>query len=570
MDTSKLVEQLLPVVWVLWCLSAVVLGVDVVRRDLWPHPERRRAVAILFAVAIVAPAVTLFLPVRVDSSGLMQLCTGTETWIGASGKALVRALRVVWPLSHTDIIHVTRAWFVPTCLLVILSHQAPQRSKPEWTKAGIDLQLLLGAGVLLVTPSFLFGVLGVYSFWFVCSIELAMLLAWRELTCAPTWSARILLISSVVLVGFTRPELIVGGLVLAILAAVFAWGRRDWVLFVLAALTAVVLGAVTPTVLAYLGEQMRTQPLLTGADATGDAPAWWMMPWITIRRIAVHVPLNVLLLLIAFHGMGVLAVGRAVRMVRERRVSWPEVAAFALILTEFLAIGVHRAGFVRYVKYGQLLVVPTWFVASAACYALPPERKVRAWIIGSLVAGIMLSLGSASVSLLGYTRCSLPEGHTLAARMHDETLLWKTAPQWAQSLCGGKHEPLRVVVVGLDERVMRRSNATKEMFSKPSCEPERWPLVHALMRSGCMATAAYPIAQMPVDEALFDPEHGALCREVSFDDSGQHLALATHAIVTFYRPERLAEIRSAVGQQETCRWDVVEVAESAVLLRRAR
>ncbi len=524
----------------------------------------------LLGLSAAATAASILFPFRIDASGLMELSGGTEPWKGASGEALLRVIRIAWPLSVRDIIHVTRAMFVPTCAVAVLAGTATESNRTTWTWRGLDLNQALVVALLLVSPCFFFGALGVFNFWFFCLVMLALLLGWEDLSRAPGWASRLCLLSSVVLIGFARPETIAGGMVTAVLVVAFALRKRDWKLLALAVVVALALGAVAPTVVAYLGDRMRNQPLLTGSDATGDASTW-MLPWIAFRRIALHAPLNVAVLSIVFNGMGVLAAARVVRMVRERRVAWPEVAALSLIFAEFLAIGVHREGFVRYTKYGQLLVVPIWYLAARAWYGLPVLRKARGWLAGSLAAGLAVSAASMLISWLGYTRCSLPEGRTYSARARDETLLWETAPRWAKSLCASGQDDddhVPVVVVGLDERVQQEGEATVDMFSPPRCEPERSPLSHLLNREGCWAVAAYPAADQSVEEALFDPSRGALCGPVPFREFSPDPQSPAFAIVSFYRSERLDEIKAAVEHGSTCRWGMVEITESAVLLRR--
>jgi hypothetical protein len=62
--------------------------------------------------------------------------------------------------------------------------------------------------------------------------------------------------------------------------------------------------------------------------------------------------------------------------------------------------------------------------------------------------------------------------------------------------------------------------------------------------------------------------HGALCRPVAFPELARDPQTATHAVATFYRPDRLAEIERVVERSGSCRWEIVETTESAVLLRR--
>ncbi len=520
-------------------------------------------------VAVAATLATWALPFRIDSSGLMELSGGSDPRKRASGKAFLRVVRVATPLPMVDIIHVTRATLVPTCLLAVLTAARPEPRQDDRVWHGVDLNLMLVVAALVFTSPVLFGGLGVFNFWFFSIVVLALLLAWRELSRSPGWAARLSLSSSVALIGFSRPETIAGGIVLAALGAAFAWRRRDWSLFALTVLVVAGLSAAAPTVVAYLSDRMRNQPLLTGSDATGDAPAW-MLPWMAVRRVAVHLPSNLVILLVVFNAMALLAATRVLGMIRERRMSWPQAAALALIGAEVLAVGVHREGFLRYEKYGQILAVPLRYLATRAWFVLPPGRRPRAWLVGTVSAAFVVSAADVLVSWAGWTRCSRPEGRTLSTRMRDEVLLRETAPRWARSLCAPRKPPEHnaVVVIGFDERVPGGDAGRADTFSPMPCEPERWPVLHLLRREGCWAVAGYPPADQSADDALFDPSHGALCRPVAFPEFARDPQTATHAVVTFYRPDRVAEIARAVERSASCRWEVLEATESAVMLRR--
>jgi hypothetical protein len=81
--------------------------------------------------------------------------------------------------------------------------------------------------------------------------------------------------------------------------------------------------------------------------------------------------------------------------------------------------------------------------------------------------------------------------------------------------------------------------------------------------------AVYPDARDSVDDALFDPARGALCRAVAFGNLTGEPQRATHAIVSYYGAQRPEEIRVAIAQHPSCPWEIVEIAESAMLLRRS-
>ncbi len=567
MDTPRLVALILPFVWVAWAAATTALAVRGYRRDLGGELSQRKVMWIAAAAAFAAWGATFLIPARIDSSGLLELAGGEEPWKGAAGEAVIAIARAVVVLDLEAIILLTRASVVPACMLAVLVIAEPRAEGERWIRKAIDLRVLLAIGTLLVTPSFLFGTLGVFNFWFFCTVSLAMLLAWRDVVGEPTNAGRIALVTSVLLIGFARPETIAGGIVLAAAAAVFAWRRRDIRLAIPAAIALLLLIAVAPAVSAYLADRMRNQPLLTGADATGSAPLW-QLAWIAIRRIIEHAPANLLVLLVALHSIGVLAVVRAVRIVRNRRASWIELAALAFVVVEFLAIGVHREGFTRYIKYGQLLVVPCWYLATRVWFAQPAGRSTQRLLVGAFAAGATVMVTSLAFTGAGFNRCSLPEGRTLFARRADELLLWNTTPDWVRSVCGGNGaQTARVVVVGLDERVPRAEGAIEDAFSTPMCEPERWPVGRLLSRGGCDTLSVYPDRRESIQKTLFDSETGALSRPVVPGGGGGEPRRATHAIVTYYRPERADEVREALAAHPACGWEILDTTPSAVLLR---
>lgn len=179
MDSPRLVAQLLPFVWTAWGIATSVVAWRTFRRNLLPHPPLRRVLWIAIAAAAVAFAATFVLPARVDASGLLELAGGNEPWKGAAGEALLKVLGYLVPLDLQAIILATRASVVPACALSVLVIGEPGDGK-IWSRAGLDLRALLVVSTLLVTPSFLYGTLGVFNFWFFCTVSLAMFLAWQD------------------------------------------------------------------------------------------------------------------------------------------------------------------------------------------------------------------------------------------------------------------------------------------------------------------------------------------------------------------------------------------------------
>jgi hypothetical protein len=186
--------------------------------------------------------------------------------------------------------------------------------------------------------------------------------------------ARLVLVTSVGLVGFSRPETIVVGIVLALFVVAWAVRRKDMILAIAAQLVLLALAYASPAVIGYLGDRVRNQPLLMGTDAVGDAPVW-KIPWVTARRVLYHLPVNLLALAIGNHALGWFASLRIVQLLRNRKVLISEGVAIIFLVVEFLAIGIHREGFVRFEKYGQLMVIPLGYLAIRAMQGKTSSKK---------------------------------------------------------------------------------------------------------------------------------------------------------------------------------------------------
>jgi hypothetical protein len=576
METPRLVAALVPWVWVIWATTSAMVVFRVWRRDIGPDPARKRAAWLLLGLSLLLFAGAFALPSRIDASGLMELQGGDTPWKGAVGEGIISIARAVLGVRFLGIIVTTRAFLPAAGLLAIavacsaLQRDATERKLDDsWKVGGVDLQLLFAGSALVLTPSFAFGVLGVFNFWFYGLLVLALLLALLELPRAPSWPARLSILCNLALIGFARPETIVAAVVAGTLIAISAFRRRDHRVWIpLAAVTIAMAGA-APSMFSYLDDRVRHQPLLMGDDTAADASPVSVV-LLLIRRVAEHLPLNLLVLLVALHVLGALALVQLVRMVRTRRVTDAELAAVGLLLAEFLAIGVHREGFVRYIKYGQLVVVPVWFLCISGVLVSSLGRRRRRLLAAASIGALVLFAAHFALTATGVGRCATAEGKSRSGRTQDIELLWQTAPDWARTTCaerpGGR---ARVVIVQLDERGADPSQQRPPKPEGKSCEPERWPVWHHFLREGCATAVVIPARAEQVRETLCDPSEGVLSSPLRFESLHEPQQLPTHAVVTFYRTQRAEQIREAL-KYPACGWRIEEETASAMLLERVK
>ena len=562
MNAPRLVSEVLPWVWIAWSGFVSALTLRAWRRDVLPSPSRRRSAWVLLILSAGLVVASFLAPFRIDASGLMELHAGTEPWKGAVGEAALRLVRWFHHVEPTGIIVLTRLFLLPSAAVAIALASDRPTAEP-WTARGFDLRLLVLVGALLITPSFSFGVMGVFNFWFFPVVVLGVLLALHELETSPSWLGRLTLWTSLPLLAFARPETIVATLVMALLVSGASRARKDHRTWVPTLVLACGMVLIAPSMLSYLDDRVRNQPLLMGADTAGDAP-FWTTGWILVRRVVEHLPINLLVLVVALHVLGGVAVFRVLRILRTRSASLAEVAALGLLVTEFVAIGVHREGFLRYDKYGQLVVVPFWllFVVGIPMLGAVRQRKVLGAAAG---AGALLFVAHVTLSGLGVGRCAA--GGARDGMLQDETLLWEVSPRWVRSACV-RETPALVVVVQLDERGAMPEQQRPAKPEGKTCEPERWPLAHQWSRAGCASAVVVPGDTERLEKVLCDPNEGVLRSPLRFDALQDPMRHPNLGVVSFYRPERLAEVTDVLRRRPDCGWEVKETARSAVLLRR--
>jgi hypothetical protein len=546
MTHSDLAHLALQLVWLAWLPAMAVLLARALR-PAWSRDGRR--VAMLLAGAAVLVAVVFALPFQVDASSIMEL-TATRAhegqWKGIAGRALVAPwLRA--GLGPFGVIVVARLSLI---LAVALAAALLVRGAGE--AGGDAVPLLLGVLALLGLPSFTFGILEAHRSFFYSPLVLTTLLALRELERGPTVAGGVALVAGLVLLSFTRPELIVAALLLGGAFAYRAAARRRRLLAAGIGLAAVLCLLAVPEVLGYLFDRMRSQPLLMGSDAAGAAPTGQLAA-VGLKRIVSHVPLNAACLLVSLHVVIVLAVWRLARLVRARRASWPELAAALLLLTEFVAIGIHREGFTRVAKYGQLLTVPAWYLALLGLWPELAAERRRVWQRRLVVASALFLVLNVEVSLVTPGREGPRSSRSWRARQADIALLWRDVPALGRRICSAA-APASVLVVGLDERREQFWPLGRYLGIETSqWESERSAIVHVLARSGCAVHAAYPVGALPA---------AALDAPVTFDEGPPRPP--THALVTWGEPYRRAELRALA----TGAWRVEAEVEGATLLVR--
>jgi hypothetical protein len=560
MSQAAFVQLVLQLAWLAWTPAVLVLAARGLRSS-WP--TERRALAVLLGVVVALLAAVFALPFSIDASGVMELTAASPVagdWKGVGGKALVAAWTRVG-LGPFGVIVVARLFLVLAAALAaaLLRRRGARGEAAE--AAGDSRAWLFGTLVLLALPSFTFGILAVHAFFFYSPVVLATLLALDELERGPSVAGGIVLVAGLAIVGFARPELLVaGGLVSAVVVVVALRRRRPW----LAAGSGLVLLLfvwTAPDVLGYLLDRMRSQPLLMGSEVAGGAPAG-QVALIGLKRVAAHLPRNALFLLVSLHVVLVLAVLRLRQLARARRAAWPELAAALFLVVELIAIGIHREGFSRLAKYGQLVTVPAWFLALSGAWGAFDVARRQVWSRRVVVVCAAFLVPYLAVELLDVGRDGLRPGRSWRSRQDDLALLWRHTPAISRRLCRpAGAAPARVLVLGLDEHG-RRARALGRHFGVEASvwESDRWPIVHQLRRNGCTVHAVYPQSRAPAGEVLATAQP-ALPAPVDRGAPG----LPPRVLVTFRDARRRAELRDAVGGA----WRIEAEVDGATLLVRS-
>ncbi|HNS97013.1 MAG TPA: hypothetical protein PLJ27_10245 [Polyangiaceae bacterium] len=565
MNAPNLLGEWLPWVWVVWFAALLALTARIWRREVLPIRPRRHAAIVLVVVSLGLLIASFLVPFRVDASGLMELFAGTEPWKGVVGKSVLELIRPLSPLDPMRIILLTRVFALGSTAVAIAVVTSIWRAHHHIEKETerIDLVLLSTVGCLLLTPSYASGLLGVFNFWFFPFVMLGMLLALVDLERRPSWLGRILFWTSLPLLAYSRPETLVATLSMTFLVILSFRKRGDRLTWVSTAVLAFAMTAIAPSVFAYLDDRVRNQPLLMGGDAAGDSSSW-ATGWILFRRIIQHLPINGLAVGVAMHGMGLLAMVGMVRRVRARQASVGQVAAFVFFLVEFVAIGVHREGFLRYDKYGLLVVSAIWFLALST---LPEYRAStrRVLLRIGLIGSALLFVFHVTLGMLGVGRCVLPHEPVRDAKLRDMTLLWEDTPRWVRAKCD-HGTTNRVVVVMLDERGEMPEQLDKRADGAKRCEPERWPLVHQWKRAGCATDLFIPDRVESIDEILCEPSDGKHGNPLYSRRTSDHPTLG---IISFHRREHVDWVREFLHRRADCGWQMEEESGAALLLRRA-
>jgi hypothetical protein len=365
------------------------------------------------------------------------------------------------------------------------------------------------------------------------------------------------------------------GVLLALWLYVRAARRRDRLDALLLG-AVLVLFAVSITELAgFLLDRVRTQPLLMGSDAAPAVAAAprGPLPLVMLRRVLSHVPRDLGLLVLALHGLALLAAARLWAMARARRATAAEWAAALLLVVEFAAIALHREGFVKLTKYGQLVAVPIWYLAVVGALGARPAERRRGWLRALVVVTAAVT---AAFTVADWTGRLVPRGWRVPAWA--DTLLWREAPPLAGELCarGRAGGPATVLVLGVDERRPSSVGIRWLGVEAAEWESELWPLPYLLRQAGCQASAYYPAPGRPLPALL----HGGggpdlLCGPAPPDETpGQRLRTAapprpTHILVTSLGPGQRGELDRALAAAPACAWRVERELTHAALLARA-
>jgi hypothetical protein len=254
----------------------------------------------------------------------------------------------------------------------------------------------------------------------------------------------------------------------------------------------------------------------------------------------------------------------------------------------------HREGFFKITKYGQLVVVPLWYLAMQRRLPLMAPGRRRRWTRVILAASLVVT---AAYTVADWTGWGAPHGWRVPARA--DTLIWREAPRVAASLCDGRGRAggATIVVLGLDERRPTGVGLPWMGVEAARWESEMGALPHVLRQAGCRTITRYPATDLPLPSVLRGSggEPDLLCAVAPLDEAGGPMVpsagardptgptgraagagvqsgravLPTHILMTYLATSHREEVSRVLAATPECPWRVERELTNAVLLGRA-
>jgi hypothetical protein len=536
--------------WLVWLpSSAAVIGRAsrrVLARLSWPQ----KLTLVLFpALALLA---AYLIPIR-SSVDPFYLCSWSDPWKGLSGRVLLDLAAPFTRNPELAALWIARLSYLalPFLALALLDMGEP----PASFGGGSIFVLTL---LLIINPIMLEGSLLARYAFFVPATLAVMLTANRDCLSVRGAAAPGALISSLVLFGWSRPEI---SPVALLLAGMLIWhgrrqGRRPAAALSAGLLAVVaVLLATLPAQLQFLVGQARIDTISLRGNILGGRPLWMMLP--LFAENALHnLPRMLAQQTIGTGGLLILAAARIVTLARRRSAGSVEQWLCAGVLSAYFVVaaphceGLGEGGGV--VKYGLLINLPIWYLAASCLLDLARRGRRQLWLAALAAA---LSLASCLHAMRGYARDSLAQRAIVIDR---EGLFYTTAREFALQTCPPAASPACVAFGTAGDLLSGDSLG--------SVDDARTLVRAQLSDNGCQLSDG-----SKVDVSSGAPEHLAqlLCPQRPTCSRGGTPSFPSHALILHQaRPDGPRELDGFLDGPRNCGWHRVQAWSLLTILKR--
>ncbi|HAZ08557.1 MAG TPA: hypothetical protein DCZ01_08575 [Elusimicrobia bacterium] len=537
------------VCWIVWIPSSAVVIARASRRMFSRLSHAQRVTLVLAPVPVLALARWLPMHVSIDP---VFLCHWLEPWKGMSGRVLVDLLASWTASPEFTSIWIARGFYLAVPFLALAVLGLEEEPSPVG-RGGVFILALL----LLGNPIMVVGSMSVRYFFFVPAAIAVILVSGREWLAKGGNAPFCALASSLILLGWSRPEIAPVAVLLTGLLAWQAWraprlmDRREMGGLLA---TGLALLAVFPAELGYLVAQSRIDSISLKGNILGQRPVWMLLPLLAENALR-NIPSILEEQTLMTGGLLLLAAARMAQLARRPVAENPEQWWSAAILVSYLMIGApHCEGLGAgggVAKYGLVINLPVWHLAAAFLKGQVGRGRRR--------LAILTAAGSLVLSTQGIASYFGEDSERREENASRDQLYWEAIPAFARHSCP-RGEPPACVVVGAvgDPR-------SERPFS-PLIEDKT--VVGMLLSShGCRVpkiAGAGPDSEPAPSDDLAD----LLCgRRAACGPTGAVFP-ADRAVIVHHGPQDAGLLDRFLERQENCGWRRSESWAYATTLER--
>lgn len=390
---------LLHIAWVCLAISAALEISGILRRVNQPKRVTFHLAALIgFSSAWLLLSYAVPLWVHYDS--VDHLVSPDAVYKGESSRALLSLVVGSSASSHEAIVHLFRAAllvvpFAAYALALLLTtpsaSQRPIHASAESASPDSLRPAFVAALLLVAQPQWFLPLVNVEYFALFGACVALLLIGVHGFMTGRSVSAVVLVFSTLVLIGFMRPESVVIALAILVLIIIAAFRDRrpvvGWVGLALAVLLADRAAGAIP----YIMNQARTEPLSMGTSRRHDlgGQPWYQLLAAWASNAARFFPKNLLYLLLFQHFLLLGGLWGGAQRVRARPLGLPPLVALvfpAFYLTIVLGKDI---GFDEPVKYHALIVVALWFIALSHVRPRWENLPVRLMTYGAVAMTVL-------------------------------------------------------------------------------------------------------------------------------------------------------------------------------------